>query len=64
MKQSDNDSDFDTWFGIVKVNVLERSGVEFRDAASVRDDWNNDRDAHDVADDIVAEYGERDGDAA
>lgn len=50
--------DFDTWFGVLQANVLDRSGVDFKDEDSVRDDFNNGRDVYDVIDEIVAEYGE------
>ena len=48
--------DFDTWFGVLQANVLDRAGVDFKDADSVRDDYNNGRDVHDVIDEIAAEY--------
>ena len=50
--------DFDTWFGVLQANVLDRSGVDFKDEDSVRDDYENGRDVYDVIDEIVAEYGE------
>lgn len=50
--------DFDTWFGVLQANVLDRSGVDFKDEDAVRDDYNNGRDVYDVIDEIVAEYGE------
>lgn len=50
--------DFDTWFGVLQSNVLDRSGVDFKDEDSVRDDFDNGRDVYDVIDEIVAEYGE------
>lgn len=51
-----NDADFETWFGVVQVNVLEQSGVDFKDEDSVRDDYEAGKDAHDVASEIAAEY--------
>lgn len=51
-----DDFDFDTWFDTLKINVLDRAGVEFQDEDSVREDYNNGRDVYDVIDDIVAEY--------
>lgn len=53
-----NDADFDTWFSTLTILVLDATGVEFRDEDSVRADYDNGKDAHDVADEIIAEYGE------
>jgi hypothetical protein len=50
--------DFDTWFGVLQANVLDRSEVNYQDEDSVRDDYENGRDVYDVIDEIVAEYGE------
>ena len=53
----DKDSfDFETWFEILAIHVLERTGVEFRDEDAVRADYDNGRDVFDVIDEIVAEY--------
>lgn len=51
--------DFDTWFDTLSLIVLDRTGVEFRDADSVRGDYDEGRDVYDVIDEIVAEYGEK-----
>ena len=48
--------DFDTWFGVLQINVLDKTGVDFKDADSVRDDYNKGRDVYDVIDEIAAEY--------
>lgn len=53
-----SDTDFETWFDTLKINVLERSGVEFRDADAVRGDYEDGKNVYDVIDEIVAEYGE------
>ena len=50
------ETDFDTWFGVLQSNVLDRVGVDFRDADSVRSEYNDGRDVHDVIDEIVLEY--------
>lgn len=50
--------DFDTWFSTLQLHVLDRTGVDFGDEDSVRDDYNNGRDVFDVIDEIAAEYGE------
>lgn len=50
------DHDFDTWFDILKLNVLEQTGVEFRDSDSVRFDYESGADVYDVIGDIVREY--------
>lgn len=50
--------DFDTWFGVLQSNVLDRSGVDFKDEDAVRGDYDDGRNVYDVIDEIVAEYGE------
>lgn len=57
MKRSEG-IDFDSWFDVVKQSVMDQSGIVFRDADSVREDYDEDKDAYDVADEIVEEYGE------
>jgi len=52
------DMDFETWFEIVALNVLDRTGIEFADMESVQADYDAGRDANDVIDEIAAEYGE------
>lgn len=54
---TNRETDFDTWFSTLQVNVLEQSGVTFQDHDSVRDDYESGRDVYDVIDEIVAEYG-------
>lgn len=48
--------DFDTWFGVLQSNVLDKSGVDFDDEDSVRGDYDAGRDVYDVIDEIAAEY--------
>lgn len=48
--------DFDTWYSTLVVLVLEGSGVDFGDEDSVLGDYDQNRNVHDVADEIVAEY--------
>ena len=55
---TNNDTDFDTWFGVLQVNVLDRTGVDFKDTDSVRTDYESGADVYDVIEDIVREYGE------
>ncbi len=50
--------DFEDWFDTLRLIVRDRTGVTFCDRASVRDDYDAGRDMHDVADEIVQEYGE------
>jgi len=50
--------DFDAWFDHLKVLGLDGSGGEFRDRDSVQGDYENGRDVHDVADEIIAEYND------
>lgn len=50
------DFDFDTWFDSLSMMVLAKTGVEFRDADSVRSDYDAGKNLADVADEIAAEY--------
>ena len=50
--------DFDAWFDTLKINVLDRCGVNFTDAVAAREDYKAGRDVYDVIDEVVAEYGE------
>ena len=54
------DFDFETWFGVLQTNVLDRTGVNFRDRDSVREDYDQGVCVYAVIDDICAEYGEDD----
>ena len=51
-----NDTDFETWFDNLANHVLDRTGADFRDTDSVRDEYEAGRDMFDVADDISAAY--------
>lgn len=55
---TNEDFDFEVWFSNVSCIVLDKSGVEFHDTDSVRDDYDSGRSAFDVADEIAAEYNE------
>ena len=44
------------WFEMLKVIVLEKTGVDFRDVDSVKEDYNNGKHFADVADEIALEY--------
>lgn len=48
--------EFEEWFGVLKCDVLDRTGVNFRDADSVLADYDAGRDVYDVIDEICAEY--------
>lgn len=48
--------DFETWFDTLRVMVLDRCGIEFRDQDSVRADYNEGMNCSDVANAIAAEY--------
>lgn len=50
-----NDIDFESWFDMIQL-MLADDGINFRDADSVRDDYDNGKDLYDVADEIKAEY--------
>lgn len=52
------DFTFDTWFSNLSMLVLDRTGVEFKDADSVKADYDAGKNMYDVADEICAEYGE------
>lgn len=51
-----NEVDFESWFDTLRLDVGERTGVNFTDQDSVRDDYEQGRDVHEVADEIVDEY--------
>jgi hypothetical protein len=51
--------DFGTWFDSLSMMVLDRTGIEFRDQESVRQDYEKGRNLADVADEIADEYGEQ-----
>lgn len=53
-----DDVDFDTWFSTLQTHVSERTGVQFNDEDSVRDDYDKGRCVFDVIDETCAEYGE------
>jgi len=53
-----SDFDFETWFDSLAMMVLDKTGVEFRDQDTVREDYESGRNLADVADQIAAEYGE------
>ena len=50
--------DFDTWFGVLQANVLDRAGVNFTDEDSVREDYERGDDVYDVIDSICDEYAD------
>lgn len=51
-----DDADFDTWFSALCGRIEEKAGTSFNDEDSVRGDYDQGRDAFDVADEIAAEY--------
>ncbi len=53
--------EFDTWFGVLQDQVLDKAGVDFKDEDSVRSDYDAGRDVYDVIDEIAAEYDCGDG---
>lgn len=50
------DSSFDDWFSNLQLLVLDHVAADFRDAGSVRHDYEAGRNVFDVADEIAAEY--------
>jgi hypothetical protein len=50
--------DFEAWFDILSVMVLDKCGVNFRDKESVRNDYEAGKNCADVADAIAAEYAD------
>lgn len=55
---TNKETDFDSWFGVLQVNVLDRTGVDFKDEDSVRGYYEAGRDVYDVIEEIALEYGE------
>lgn len=55
---TNEDTDFETWFGVLSVQVLDRVGVEFQNEDAVRGDYEQGRDVFDVIDEICSEYNE------
>jgi len=53
-----DDTDFVTWFGVLQVNVLDQTGVDFKDEDSVKGDYDDGAEVYDVIDSIVAEYAD------
>lgn len=54
---TNDDTDFDTWFDLLKLN-LEENGIQFNDPESVRFDYEEGKDLSVVADEIKAEYAD------
>lgn len=50
-----NDTDFETWFSCLQVNLLY-AGIDFHDDHAVRGDYDQGRDMFDVVEEIVQEY--------
>ena len=46
------DFDFDTWFENLQIHLLDQ-GIDFADMESVRQDYEDGKDFHDVYDEIV-----------
>lgn len=53
---TNEDVGFDEWTDIIKAEVLQKTGRNFRDVTSIEADYDIGRDAYDVADEIIAEY--------
>lgn len=47
---------FDDWFDALNMSMLDLCGRELRDADSVREDYETDRNHSDVAAEVAAEY--------
>ena len=56
IEMTKNDFDFETWFDCLTTMVLDGCGVDFRDEASVRSDYDEGKNCADVAEEIIAEY--------
>lgn len=48
--------DFDDWFDLVQSIVAEETGIEFRDKASVRQEYERGDRPEDIAGEIIDEY--------
>ncbi|MFT4191645.1 MAG: hypothetical protein QM617_09015 [Comamonas sp.] len=55
---TNDDTGFETWFDTLAMNVLDRTGVDFKDQDAVRADFDAGCDVYDVIDEIADEYGE------
>ena len=47
---------FQEWFSQLKVSVLEKTNVDFRDEDAVKDDYDSGKHFADIADEIALEY--------
>lgn len=50
------DAEFDDWYSVLQMHVLDNTGIEFRDEEAVREDYDAGKDVFDVIDEITAEY--------
>ena len=48
--------DFETWLSALQSNVLDRTGIFFKDEDSARVDYDQGRDVYKVIEEIVLEY--------
>ena len=48
--------DFETWFDLLGLMVLDMVGVDLRDPDCVREDYEGGRNLADVAEEIAVEY--------
>lgn len=55
-KMTKDQVDFDTWFYAMCMEILEATGVQFRDEDAVREDYDSGANCYDVAREIVDEY--------
>ncbi len=49
------DTDFDTWFDCLCINLLD-AGIDFKDRDAVRSDYDDGQNMYDVVEAIVQEY--------
>jgi hypothetical protein len=52
------DADFDSWFSVLQVHLLDRIGLDFNDEAAVKGDYEEGRDVFDVIDEISEEHAD------
>lgn len=55
---TNENTDFETWFSVLQINVLDNTGVDFQDESAVLGDFEAGKCVYDVIDQISAEYGD------
>lgn len=53
---TNQDTDFETWYSVLQINVLDNTGIEYEDEVAARADYASGRDVYDVIDEITIDY--------